>query len=276
MSFLHRLKVILKRALPQNLVSLILKMKWERMKEIDLSKIDLVRKMQVTELANSLVLEEKLLPQLGLNNEALYQMPDELFSYTGQGLLYWQYPVQFSKYLVLLSKLKVESYLEIGVRHGGTFIITVEYLQKFHPLKKAVGVELGYSPSVVAYSKQNKKVRFFQADSQTERFKDLLQREVYFDLVLIDGNHEETECRNDYDAVKDRAGIIVLHDIASVICPGVQKLWSELKQGEGFIFYEFTEQYQSVIKRTGQAFFGIGVAVSKSYLSRKEINCAAE
>ncbi|HVF81932.1 MAG TPA: class I SAM-dependent methyltransferase [Flavisolibacter sp.] len=269
MPLLHRLKVALKRMLPEGWVSFILRMKWEKMKEIDLSRIEQIQKMQVAELSDSSVVEKNLLPLLGLNNELPYQLPDELYPYTGKGLLYWQYPVQFSKYLVLLSGLKVESYLEIGVRHGGTFIITVEYLQKFYPLTKAVGVELGYSPSMVAYSKQNKRVRFFQADSQTERFKDLLKKEGYFDLVFIDGNHDEAECRNDYETVKDRAGILVLHDIVSVSCPGVQKLWSEIKKEKGLAFYEFTEQYKSVTERTGQAFFGIGVAVSKSYLHKK-------
>jgi len=66
-------------------------------------------------------------------------MPDELYQFCGRGLHYWQYPNQFSKYLVRLSQFKVESYLEIGVRHGGTFVITVEYLSRFHPLKCAIG-----------------------------------------------------------------------------------------------------------------------------------------
>jgi hypothetical protein len=34
---------------------------------------------------------------------------------------------------VELASHRVENYLEIGVRHGGTFVITVEYLSRFHP-----------------------------------------------------------------------------------------------------------------------------------------------
>jgi hypothetical protein len=225
MELAHRFKVILKRVLPEWCVAMVLRLKWERMKEIDLSAIELINNRTTAFLSDPAKLEHDVLPQLGLNNELLYQLPEELYPYTGKGLFYWQYPNQFSHYLVLLSKLKIESYLEIGVRHGGTFVITVEYLQKFHPIKRAIGVDLGYSPSVLKYSKMNKSARFFQCDSQTERFKELLKKEVHFDLVLIDGNHEEVECRNDYEAVKNRAGIVVLHDIVSVICPGVQKLW---------------------------------------------------
>lgn len=256
------------------IVGAILRSKWEKMKPVDLSQVELIRMQSAEKLSDAAFLEKNLLPQLGLNNELLYQLPDELYHYTGKGLLHWQYPVQFSKYLALLSTLKIESYLEIGVRHGGTFVITVEYLKKFGTLKKAVGVDLGYSPSVVAYSKTLDGVRFFQADSQTERFSDLLKKEQDFDLVLIDGNHEEAECRYDYEVVKDRAGIIVLHDIVSIICPGVQNLWREIKQNNEFVFYEFTEQYESVKRRTGQEFFGIGVAVKKTYLLQKDIPLA--
>lgn len=269
----HQLKVFLKRALPDGLVRFILRAKWERMKTVDLGQLENIRQKNTDYLAQATLLENDLLPQLGLNNELLYQMPEELYPFTGKGLLYWQYPNQFSQYLVLLSGLKISSYLEIGVRHGGTFLITVEYLQKFYPLQKAVGVDVGYAPSVVIYAKQNPACQFFQADTQTERFTDRLKKEGNFDLVLIDGNHEERECRNDFLAVKERAGIIVLHDIVSVICPGVQKLWQQIKaQPEEFSFFEFTQQYDSVLKRTGENFFGIGVAIKKQYLSRKNID----
>jgi hypothetical protein len=272
MNPVHRIKVFLKRALPSPLVDFILRTKWEKMKTIDLDRLQLIRSKDTAFLSQAGQLEHNLLPQLGLNNELLYQMPEELHPYTGKGLRFWQYPNQFSQYLVLLSKLKISSYLEIGVRHGGTFLITVEYLQKFQPLQKAVGVDLGYAPSVALYAKQHKHCRFFQADTQTERFKDMLKKEGGFDLVLIDGNHEEVECRNDFLAVKDRAGIIVLHDISSVICPGVQKLWSQIKaQPDIYICFEFTEQYASVQQRTGQTFFGIGVSIKKEYLREKGI-----
>lgn len=269
----HQFKVFLKRALPSPVVALILRLKWEKMKAIDLSRVSLIREKDKAFLMDAGKLENELLPQLGLNNELLYQLPEMLYPFTGQGLLHWQYPNQFSRYLALLSRLRIASYLEIGVRHGGTFVITTEYLQKFHTIDKAVGVDLGYSPSAAAYRKLNNRATFFQADTQTERFHDLLKRESYFDLVLIDGNHEEAECRNDYQAVKDRAGIVVLHDIVSAVCPGVEKLWHEIKTQCGeYICYEFTDQYESVTKRTGKSFFGIGVAIKKQYLAQKAIH----
>ncbi len=273
MNPLHRIKLFLKRALPAPLVDFILRTKWEKMKPIDLDRLALIRSKDTGFLAQAGQLEHGLLPQLGLNDELLYQMPVELQARAGEGLRFWQYPNQFSKYLVLLSRLKISSYLEIGVRHGGTFLITVEYLQKFQSLQKALGVDLGYAPSVVEYAKRHSHVHFFQADSQSERFKDRLVEEGFFDLVLIDGNHGEVECRNDYLAVKDRCGVMVLHDISSVICPGVQKLWAEIKtQADMYTCVEFIEQYSSVQQRTGQSFFGIGVAIKKEYLNQKGIS----
>jgi precorrin-6B methylase 2 len=56
--------------------------------------------------------------------------------------LQWQYPNQFSKYLAELAAHPVDRYLEIGVRHGGTFVITVEYLSRFHPVREAIAVDL--------------------------------------------------------------------------------------------------------------------------------------
>ena len=255
--------------MPEPVVATILRWKWEKMKAIDLSQLALITNSTINELTNTEWLEKKLLPSLGLNNEALYQMPEELYPYTGAGLLHWQYPKQFSKYLVLLSQLKLESYLEIGVRHGGTFVITIEYLQRFHRLERAVGLDRGYSPSVVTYSKQNKTAQFFQADTQTERFADMLKKEAWFDCILIDGNHDEEACRNDYEAVKNKAGIIVLHDMASDSCAGVQKLWKQIKQGDDVVCFEFAAQYESVVARTGQHFFGLGVAIKKSVFRTK-------
>ncbi|MER3498603.1 MAG: hypothetical protein C4308_08210 [Chitinophagaceae bacterium] len=60
-------------------------------------------------------------------------------------------PNQFSKYLVKLSQYTIHSYFGIGVRHGGTFIITIEYLNRFNQIKKAIGVDIDYSTGLKQY-----------------------------------------------------------------------------------------------------------------------------
>ena len=65
---------------------------------------------------------ERILPTFGMNNEYLEEMPKEFESYYGWGIKFWQYPNQFSKFLTFLKDKKIDSYLEIGCRWGGTFI----------------------------------------------------------------------------------------------------------------------------------------------------------
>ena len=267
-SAVHNFKQAIKKILPGRVVDFIVRMKGEKMKMIDLSYIKLIREKDEKYLKDANMLETELLPQLGLNNERLNEFPPELYDHAGYGLLYWQYPNQFSKYLVQLSKYEINSYFEIGVRHGGTFVITVEYLKKFNRVKKAVGLDIGYAPGVIAYKKQNPGVTFLQADSRSEKIRNFLDKAGNFDLVLIDGNHEEEFCRQDFNLMKDRANIIVLHDIVSDECPSVKKLWQDIKSGysTSYNFFEFTDQYESVLKKEGKSYLGIGMAVRKLFL----------
>ena len=117
---------------------------------IDLGKVTRLRSAAREELEQPERLEA-LLAELGLNDEALGEMPPDLHAHCGHGLRLWQYPVQFSKYLVRLSRLGVRSYLELGIRHGGSFVITTEYLERFAPLAFAVGVDIIPCPAMTRY-----------------------------------------------------------------------------------------------------------------------------
>ncbi len=248
-----------------------LKTQWNHRKtqapaeQIDLSRAEMIRDADKDNLADPNWLEMTLLPSLGLNAEELDEFPSFLYPHMGSGLLHWQYPKQFSKYLAHLSGEKVESYLEIGVRHGGTFVITVEYLQRFHPVKKAVGVDIRRCPGLVEYGKLNPRARFTVADSQSAGFQTLLDAEGPFDLVLIDGDHSREGCWNDFELLKDRARILVFHDIDSVPVPGVGAVWRQVKAeyADRFDFYEYADQYDEVLKRLGGPVLGIGVAIRK-------------
>ncbi|MBI3257986.1 MAG: class I SAM-dependent methyltransferase [Ignavibacteriae bacterium] len=263
-------KQIAKKILPQSVVDGLIELKKEKVKLGDLSKIELIRNKNVQYLSNPKLLETELLLELGLNNELLVEFPEELYGYCGKGLLHWQYPKQFSKYLAQISTFNIETYLEIGVRHGGTFVITVEYLEKFHHIKKAIGVDLGTCPTIIEYKKINHVVDFIQQDSQTKEFKNLINNSSTFDLVLIDGAHEENMCKNDFETVKGKANIAVFHDITSDACPGVGNVWNYVKNTypDEYQFFEFTEQYDSVRKRTSNVYLGIGMAVKNDFLKR--------
>lgn len=268
MSLVFRhIKRFIKAVLPQHFVAYIKRIRGEKLQQLDFSVLPVIAKCDVKELSEPLFLETQVLSSLGFNNEKLQEFPQELYSFCGKGLRHWQYPNQFGEYLALLSKLKPESYLEIGVRHGGTFIITLEYLKKYVRVKNAVAIDIAWPPSLVRYKKINPVARFYQLNSQTEDFRKFLEKEKHFDLILIDGNHDEAACMNDFNIVKDIGNIIVLHDIVSDVCPGVVNTWTFIKKeyAADFLFFEFTKQYKSVREKTGQSFFGIGLAVKKEF-----------
>jgi predicted O-methyltransferase YrrM len=142
----------------------------------------------------------------------------------------------------------------------------LEYLSKFHPVRKAIGVDIEPCPGLVNYQKMNPRVRFEVMDSQTEVFRRLVEAEGPFDLVLIDGDHTEEGCRRDFEMLKDHAKILVFHDIVSDPVPGVGKVWEEVKAQEkdSFDFFEYTDQYEEAKKHRGETLLGIGVAIRKN------------
>jgi hypothetical protein len=234
-----------------------------RTKPIDLSRVELIRTASKEQLTDPAYLEHGLLPSLGLNDENLAQVPSSLHRYAGYGLRHWQLPNQFSRYLVELSNHGIESYLEIGSRHGGTFVITVEYLDRFRPIRKAVAVDLARSRSLERYASDRDGIEVLQANTRSEAFKGFLREAGPFDLVLIDGDHTEHGCRSDFELVKDQARLIAFHDIASNAVPGVAKVWREVKATDtgSFRFLEFAEPHPD--KTEGVVDFGLGLAIRK-------------
>ena len=112
---------------------------------LDLKSIEFIKKSLLNDLIDWKYVEN-LIIQLGFNDEVMNEQPSIVKENTG-GLYIWQYPNQFSKYLILIQKLNVHSYLEIGCRWGGTFILTCEYIQRFsHDVLSAVAMDICNSP----------------------------------------------------------------------------------------------------------------------------------
>lgn len=241
----------------------------QKHREIDLSKLDLIKNADSAKLSDSNFLQYNVLPLMGINNERPKMFPKDL---TGFGLFYCQYPIQFAKYLVLLSKLRIDTYMEIGVRHGGTFVITTEYLKKFNSKVKTYAIDIGYSPTLAKhYNSENSK--FIKINSLTSEFRKFLNEISQIDFVLIDADHSEQGCRYDYNSVHNNASIIALHDISNDNCPGVNKIWNEIKEHQTkYVCFEFIEQYEEIKKRENKNYLGLGVAVKKDYLLKKQIN----
>jgi cephalosporin hydroxylase len=230
---------------------------------MDLSRIKLIKESNLEDLKNNDYLEN-LIIKLGFNTEILREQP-KIVTDNGGGLLIWQYPNQFSKYLSLLSEQKIKSYIEIGCRWGGTFVLTNEYLKKvlFNSMKKSVAIDVIDSP-VLNYCISNNETQFIKIDSHSQEFKNYMNNN-YFDLIFIDGDHTYNGVKSDYEITKNSGKIFVFHDIINDMCPGVVLLWNELKNNENdkYNFFEFTEQYEDVWNSTQQKFLGIGVAIKK-------------
>jgi hypothetical protein len=236
---------------------------WKQLKSlhpvaIDLDRLSFIRECTLQNLSNSREVESLLL-KLGLNDEAMNEFPSYLHQYCGQGVRLWQYPNQFCKYLVHLSKLQIKTYLEIGVRHGGSFVVTVEYLKRFADLDRCVGVDIIPSPSMIDYEKINPQALFYCCNTQSEHFADFVEKAGPFDLVFIDSHHDEAQRRRDYLSIKDHAKIIGFHDITNVGCPDVAKVWLEIKRDANYSCFEYVDQYESI-----GPFMGIGLAIEKS------------
>lgn len=230
---------------------------------MDISKVEIIREMPNSELQNESVVEE-LLFKVGLNAENDIELPSSMVQSSG-GLLIWQYPNQFSKYIVFLSKLNVKTYLEIGCRWGGTFVFTCEYMNKLNGLQEGIAIDLIDSP-VKTYCDTTKGCKFLKMDSHSNEFENFI-KDKSFDCIFIDGDHSYDGVKLDYQKSRDHGRIFVFHDIISDVCPGVVKFWRDFKiyEEEFFTFYEFTDQYDEVVQRLGQKYLGIGVAVKKCF-----------
>ncbi len=221
--------------------------------------VRMLRTASLRELRDEVFLREEFLLALGLNGEILNEFPEQLYPWCGRGIRSWQYPIQFAKYLTYLSEQGVRSYVEIGCRYGGTFIIVVEYLRRFSDLYLAVAMDVERAAIMSAYAASTIGVDYTIADSRRPETVAYLGS-LAWDLAFIDGDHSYEGCCSDFEAVKERSTLVGLHDIASSACPGVVRAWQEIRRVmPASRRFEAVDQYRDVRDRTQKTFLGIGV-----------------
>ena len=211
--------------------------------------LDIIKNIDIKKITEEEL--ENLLPSLGMNGENVHEMPSHLSQHYNVGLKFWQYPNQLSKYLKLLSTFKVKSYLEIGCRWGGTFVITNEFLKLKNKNVKAFACDLiEMSDILTEYSKHSDFKYLFMNSTLLD--KENVQEQI--DLILIDGDHSYNGVKIDFErSLQYSPKYVVFHDIKSDACSGVVKFWDEIKNN--YKHHEFVEQYESV----NGSYLGIGL-----------------
>lgn len=227
--------------------------------------LKLIRELTLDRLRSAEFIEHDLLPKLGLNDELVHEQSTSLSPYFGGGFGWriWQYPNQFSKYLVELSRHKISSYVEIGCRFGGTFILTAEYLARFNSkFETALAVDLIEKSDLLQEYEKHRRIEYFCGNSSGPEFAQFI-RNGRFDLALIDGDHTFDGVLADFNVMKWRAKRMAFHDVTSKVCPGTTHFWTATKAflESDFEFVEFVEQYPDV--PAGGPFLGIGLMTSK-------------
>ena len=215
-------------------------------------------------------LEHEFIPSLGLNDEQLQEQPPELSASFGKGLHIWQYPNQLAGYLVWLARNSagITSYMEIGCRWGGMFILVSEWIRKnggalravtaVDPIKPTPFIETYFDllRSQTASGRSPIEATYLCDFSTTPEVRQTVGR-IRPDFVFIDGSHRLQGALADHMMVREIARIIVHHDVCSQACPDTTFLWETLKKLEAheFEFFDFVSQYPSVQGN----FLGIGV-----------------
>jgi len=213
-------------------------------------------------LIDSKFLENELIRDMGLY---LYHRPNYV---GGFGLRLWQYPYQFSRFINFLSGYSkfINSYLEIGVWYGGTFILMCEILRKLSVgFNRAVAVDVSIKDDNLGRYCELRDFSFRLNDSLSSEFRDYISGE-FFDLVFIDGFHSLEAVSNDADLTRDRCNIQVFHDIKNFGCFDVMSFWEDYKvrHSSSHLFFEFYERDGTLSEFYGD--LGIGVCVRKVWL----------
>jgi Methyltransferase domain len=257
------LRTMVKTVLPDPIVASIERRigeRQDRRRVIDLSGARALREAPEDALRDPERLAV-LLAEGGLNDEGFDEFPPHLHPYCAKGLRLWQLPNQFAPYLIEVARHGVRRYMEIGVRHGGSFTATVEYLSRVGELEEAVAVDIFAVPALLPYPLDQPSVRLMQADTLTDRFESWVHRHPGFDLAFIDGLHSYEACRRDFETMRPRARMLALHDISNHIEPAVGQVWKDIRReyADDYDFHEFTAQYDE----SRPPNMGIGLAVRR-------------
>jgi cephalosporin hydroxylase len=221
--------------------------------------IEFIEDCSINQLLDVSWVEHQFLPRLGLNNEYHHEFPKSLHPFCGGGLRLWQYPKQFAPYLRRLLEISPSSYLEIGVRHGGSFIITCEYLRRFKRLRRCVAIDPYLSPAIEEYRNLRDEVVWVSDRStSTAALEEFTSRR--WDYVFVDGDHDFQAVWADYEIGSRHSKYIGFQNIVSDTCPGVARMWRKISsERPELVVFEMTDQYPEIQEHLQLTLMGLGI-----------------
>lgn len=208
---------------------------------------------------------EEILPTFGMNDEQTFELPKDFEPYMGWGIKFWQNPRQLSKLITQIRNYEVNSYLEIGVRWGGTFIIMNEVLKHTDPYIQSFANDFIEESEILKtyqkmFSVHGHGFSYLRMDSNFPYFFYNIGPMIHkpqptIDMVFIDGCHMYWCIKEDYQrALNLGAKYIIFHDIVSQTSKPSAIAWNDIKKKHRKT-YEFIDQYDSIKGK----YMGIGV-----------------
>jgi hypothetical protein len=145
-----------------------------------------------------------------------------------------QEPTELAPFLVQLSKLEIQSYLEIGLFRGGLFFIVDSYLRACVPgFERSVGYD---RENNVAGWREYKR-RWPSTGLRIKPSEQMTLGDECFHLSMVDGDHSRSAVGRDFEKVRHNSRFVAFHDIAARK-DNVGDLWRSL-QADFPIRWEF-------------------------------------
>ncbi|MES2395658.1 MAG: class I SAM-dependent methyltransferase [Bacteroidota bacterium] len=179
-----------------------------------------------------------------LRHEAGSSNQDYFHAKKTGGLKLQQVPEEYAELLLALKGYGAESYLSLGVGNGGSFAMECFFMQK--SLTNAIEIDnLAYGAQIGQNEKEildfieiarpfmNKDCNLQFYKQTTDVYFNQLSKTAKFDVIFIDADHSYEGVKKDYDNSLNhinKGGLIIFHDVNSDACPGIKRIWSDVKK----------------------------------------------
>lgn len=184
--------------------------------------------------------------------------------YDGHGSHLMQNPGELEDLLQVLVRLKCDlnftmnKFLEFGWSTG----ISHTILNKVLGFKESVAVDIvdpcGVSFETFFANLRFKNLTFIANDSTSDFTLQKLQSIAPFDLVFIDGGHDYSTVKSDFETalkVVNKKAVIALHDIHAELPCEIQRFWNEIQ--DQYSTLEIYDSSQTI--NYGIGLIGIGI-----------------